>query len=205
MGRKYREEIERRIISSLEESRKTLRELQEELGVPRRTLLRYIKRLRIRGVVMSLGKGRGYILGDPEAITNYLAKLLDGDKFYECIPFYNVFIDLVVNAPTKRARRRLSDMITNLLPLTSILNFYYTSTKILMSRGEDAECRAINSMNKSNETLLKVYVEILRKARSSKLRAKLLSHKRMTGETVLKLLEKIHETVNRVKSHVEDK
>ncbi|MEM3589056.1 MAG: winged helix-turn-helix transcriptional regulator [Nitrososphaerota archaeon] len=205
MGRKYREEIERRIISSLEESRKTLRELQEELGVPRRTLLRYIKRLRIRGVVMSLGKGRGYILGDPEAITNYLTKLLDGDKFYESIPFYNVFIDLVVNAPTKRARRRLSDMITNLLPLTSILNFYYTSTKILMSRGEDAECRAINSMNKSNETLLKVYVEILRKARSSKLRAKLLSHKRMTGETVLKLLEKIHETVNRVKSHVEDK
>ncbi|MEM0079927.1 MAG: winged helix-turn-helix domain-containing protein [Nitrososphaerota archaeon] len=202
MGRKYREEIERRIISSLEESSKTLRELQEELRIPRRTLLRYIKRLRDRGVVMSLGRGRGYILGDPEAIANYFIKLLDGDKFYESIPFYDVFSDLAINAPTKRARRILSDMITDLIPLVSLVNFLYTATTILADGGEDVEYKAVNSMNKSNEMLLKTYLKILRRLRSSKPRAKLMNQKRMIGETALKLLKKIDETVNRVKSHV---
>lgn len=202
MGRKYRDDVEKAIITLLEESPKTLNELLNRLEIPRRTLLRYIRRLKDRGAVIHLGRGRGYALGDPEILANYLTRLLKGDKFYESMPFYSKIADLIVDAPTKRARRRLADVFTDLLLLASSLTFLYTVT-VMMGGGEgEVESRAISSMNESYKTLAKACVKILREVRSPKLRMKLREYEKRVGELALEVLHEMNKTVKRVASHV---
>jgi len=202
MPRRLREEIIESIIELLKESPKTAKELQESLQVPRRTLFRYLRILRNDGVVISLGKGRGYCLSDPEALIEFYRRFLKVGDIFPAIPACWRFVEGVITCPSKRGRAKLAIKAQNILFYTSQIIFIQSILAVSTLKDPYYTEEVLHYLAEAIFELARMNLELLRESRCHKLREALKALENDIIEKAFKEADDYAETVKRIAGHL---
>jgi len=201
MSRRLREEILGSIIELLEEGPKTAMELQESLQIPRRTLFRYLGILRDNGVVISLGKGRGYCLNDPEAVRRFFMKPFSVGEIFPVLSACGMFVEGAIGCPSKRARTTLAIKTLNILLHTLEIIFIQTILSASARRDVDDMERAIAYLAEAVSKLAWMSINLLAMPRTVKPRKMLEALSKKIVRKAFREVNSYAETVKRVASH----
>jgi DNA-binding transcriptional ArsR family regulator len=202
MPRRLREEVHERIIELLKGGPKTFEELQEVLQIPRRTLFRYLRILRDKGVVISLGRGRGYCLGDYEALRRYYQGSLSVRDVFPVIPVCREIVKGAVRCPSKMGKTKLAIKAQNILLYTLQIMFIQSILSASTRRDAHEVEKVVHYLVDAVSQLAQMNRELLRESRSLKLKEMLKASEGKILRKAFREVDSYAETVKRVASHL---
>jgi DNA-binding transcriptional ArsR family regulator len=202
MVRRCREELLEEIVRLLRENPKTFEELQETLKIPRRTLYRYLKRLREEGLVISLGRGRGYCLTDYEALRRFYQKSLSVGDVFRVIPTCWKIVRGAVECPSKRGRTKLTIKAQNILLYTLQIVFIQSILSASTRRDMYEVEKVVHYLVEAVSELAWMSLNLSRESRSLRLKKVL---KNLVNNILRKAFREVDgydETVKKIASHL---
>jgi DNA-binding transcriptional ArsR family regulator len=168
------------VIHLLGDGPKTIGELQEGLRalgfqVPRRTLYWHLERLRGKGLVDHLGKGRGYCLGDPMALRKFYRKLLDSGEILLAIKMFQTFVEAAVGYPSRSIKTGLAIKAQEIILKAVQLTFIDSILAASAVKDEYEEEKVIHLLADLTSELARLSLRLLKESKSIKLRRMLSS------------------------------
>jgi|GEM_PF-5849865 len=202
MNWKSREELFKEIIKFINEEPRTFNEIQKKFGIPRRTLYRYLHELKMRKLVFSLGRGRGYCLSDPEAIKRLFTESLSVREVFPVLSACEMFVNGVRGCPSRKARATLAVKAQNILLKTLQIIFIQSILSASTRRDIYDMEKVVYHLAEATSKLAWMSITLSSMPRSIKLKKTLKVLERKTVKKAFREVDSYTETVKKIASHL---
>ncbi len=205
MREKVKDQRIRKIKEVLQTGPKTVKELEESTGIPRRSLYRYLNELKLKNVVGGSGRNGGYYLIDPIEARKTYKETINTVEVFNYLNPCGVFVYTVRNAPTKSSKRKLTVKVQKILHYTlqiaAIDILLHASTRREIEDMEKIMYYGIDAIEK----LLWMSLTLLKSHGGIKLRKELKVMREEIMKEAFREVDSLVETVKRVMGHLKSR